>query len=111
MATVRYRTPAETSLTLDLEPRARARQPLPIFEPGSFRAGQVGFDPATAVAEASRCFRCDAVYGCATVAVTAGRGPADGPGRHPGPPAAPPAAPVAGTPTSTSTFPTAGGDR
>ena len=83
MATVRYQTPAETSLTLDLEPRARARQPLPIYEPGSFRAGQVGFDPTTAVAEASRCFRCDAVYGCPTVAVTAGRGPGDGPGRHP----------------------------
>jgi NADPH-dependent glutamate synthase beta subunit-like oxidoreductase/Pyruvate/2-oxoacid:ferredoxin oxidoreductase delta subunit len=106
MATVRYRTPAETSLTLDLAPRARARQPLPIYEPGSFRAGQVGFDATTAMAEASRCFRCDAVYGCPTVAVTTGRGPADGPGRQPDLPA-----PVVGAPTPTSTFPAAGGDR
>ncbi|HLX34857.1 MAG TPA: FAD-dependent oxidoreductase [Candidatus Limnocylindrales bacterium] len=34
-------------------------------------------------AEASRCFRCDAIYSCPTVEVVAGRGPADGPGRRP----------------------------
>jgi hypothetical protein len=32
-----------------------------------------------AVAEASRCFRCDALAGCPTVEVLAGRGPADRP--------------------------------
>ena len=34
-----------------------------MIEPGSFAATQVGFDEATAQAEAGRCFRCDAVYG------------------------------------------------
>ena len=104
MATVRYRTPTETSLRLDLAPRARERQPLPIYEPGSFLAGQAGFDEATAVAEASRCFRCDAVYQCATVAVVAGRGPGDGPDRAPVSPGASPY----NTPSVTAT---AGGDR
>ena len=104
MATVRYRTPAETSLRLDLAPRARGRQPLPIYQPGSFLAGQAGFDEATAVAEASRCFRCDAVYQCATVAVVAGRGPGDGPDRAPVSPGASPYS----TPSVTAT---AGGNR
>jgi NADPH-dependent glutamate synthase beta subunit-like oxidoreductase/NAD-dependent dihydropyrimidine dehydrogenase PreA subunit len=108
MATVRYRTPPEARLTLDLAPRPRAHQPLPMFDPGSFRATQLGFDEATAVAEASRCFRCDAVHTCPTVEVVAGRGPGDGPGRDritapapvvlamSAPPAAPHAAPHAG---------------
>jgi NADPH-dependent glutamate synthase beta subunit-like oxidoreductase/Pyruvate/2-oxoacid:ferredoxin oxidoreductase delta subunit len=110
MAAVRYGTPVEASLKLDLEPRARARQPLPIYEPGSFRADQAGFDQATATAEASRCFRCDAVYRCATVTVAAGRGPADGPDRRQ--PAAPPPLPsTIGMRPPTSTAPTAGGDR
>ena len=105
LATVRYPTPEETSLSLDLAPRPRARQPLPIYEPGSFRAGQAGFDMAVAVTEASRCFRCDAVYGCPTVAVTAGRGPADGPDRIPVPRT------IAAPPITTTSPPSAGGDR
>ncbi len=120
MATVRYPTRPEPSLALDLAPRARARLPLPIIDPGSFRAGQVGFTAETARSEAGRCFRCDAVYDSPSVAVASGRGPGDGPGRAsipggPGSPATaspatilnvPPAAPAApGMP------PTAGGDR
>jgi len=104
MATVRYLTPAETSLRLDLAPRARERQPLPLYQPGSFLAGQAGFDEAAAVAEASRCFRCDAIYQCATVAVVAGRGPGDGPDRASVSPGASPYS----TPSMTAT---AGGDR
>jgi len=57
---------------------------LPVVDTGSFRATQPGFDQATARAEASRCFRCDAVYGCPAVSVVAGRGPADS---RTGPPA------------------------
>ena len=33
-----------------------------MVQPGSFDATQVGFDERTALAEAGRCFRCDAVY-------------------------------------------------
>ena len=79
MRTVRYATPPEPSLSLDIAPRPRAHAPLPIFNPGSFIATQAGFDEAAARGEASRCFRCDAVYGCGTVSVRAGRGPADRP--------------------------------
>ena len=74
-ATVRYRTPPEPRLTVDLAPRPRTRRPLPLFEESSFKATQVGYDPAAARAEASRCFRCDAVYRAAEVDVVAGRGP------------------------------------
>jgi NADPH-dependent glutamate synthase beta subunit-like oxidoreductase/NAD-dependent dihydropyrimidine dehydrogenase PreA subunit len=88
-AAVRYATPPEPSLTLRLEPTPRAHPPLPVVQAG-FRANQAGFDEATARAEASRCFRCDAVYGCPSVHVASGRGPADRPGvpgaRLPGPP-------------------------
>ena len=45
--------------------------------PSSFSATAPGFTEAAAHAEASRCFRCDAVYGCPSVSVQAGRGPAD----------------------------------
>lgn len=76
-AAVRYPTPPEPSLTLSLGTRPRAHAPLPMFEAGSFKATQVGFDEAAARSEASRCFRCDAVYGCPTVHVASGRGPAD----------------------------------
>ncbi|MEO8463329.1 MAG: FAD-dependent oxidoreductase [Chloroflexota bacterium] len=76
-ATVRYATPPELQLTLDIAPRPRAHPPLPIVQPGSFIATQVGFDEANARAEAARCFRCDAVYACPAVEVTAGRGPRD----------------------------------
>ncbi len=79
MRTVRYTTPPEPSLSLDIALRPRVHPPLPVFQPGSFRATQQGFDEAAARGEASRCFRCDAVYGCSTVAVRAGRGPADRP--------------------------------
>ena len=58
------------ALTLDLEPRGRGpTPPLPIVDPGSFsrQPGRLRPRP-TARAEAGRCFRCDAVYGCPTVA-------------------------------------------
>jgi NADH-quinone oxidoreductase subunit F len=94
-AAVRYETAPEARLTLGLATTPRARQPLPVFTPGSFAADQAGFDTATAQAEASRCFRCDAVYGCSTVAVVSGRGP--GEARTPAP-GAPDGAPQALTP-------------
>ena len=75
LATVRYATPREGLLTLDLSNRPRARAPLPMVEPGSFAATQVGFDEETARAEAGRCLRCDAVYSGPVVDVQAGRGP------------------------------------
>jgi hypothetical protein len=74
-ATVRYRTSPERKLTLDLASTPRTGRPLPIFEPTSFSATQIGFDAAAARAEASRCFRCDAVYRSADVDVVRGRGP------------------------------------
>jgi len=76
-AAVRYATPPELHLELDIAPKALAHPALPMFEPGSFRANQAGFDEDTARSEASRCFRCDAVYGCPAVDVKAGRGPRD----------------------------------
>jgi NADPH-dependent glutamate synthase beta subunit-like oxidoreductase len=78
-AAVRYATPPEPALTVRLATRARAHPALPVVQPG-FAATQVGFDEATAKGEASRCFRCDAVYACETVHVLSGRGPADRPG-------------------------------
>jgi NADPH-dependent glutamate synthase beta subunit-like oxidoreductase/Pyruvate/2-oxoacid:ferredoxin oxidoreductase delta subunit len=77
MATVRYRTPQETLIQLDLAPRARAIQAHPVDDERTFGARQEGFSPTVAVSEASRCFRCDALAGCPTVEVIAGRGPAD----------------------------------
>lgn len=77
MAAVRYRTPVETHLVLDLAPRGRVHAPIPMFEPGSFEPSQGGFDDAMAGAEAGRCFRCDAIYRCSSVEVVAGRGPRD----------------------------------
>lgn len=73
-AVIRYRTPLEPQLRLDLATRPRQHPPLPVYQPGSFRADQKGFDEAGARAESSRCFRCDAVYGCPVVEVVAGRG-------------------------------------
>ncbi|HJW21480.1 MAG TPA: FAD-dependent oxidoreductase [Candidatus Limnocylindrales bacterium] len=87
---VRYRTAPEPSLTLDIAERPRARQPLPVLDRATLATDHPGFGEAAARAEASRCFRCDAIYACPTVEVTAGRGPADGPGRQPTP-APPPA--------------------
>jgi hypothetical protein len=92
MREVRYRTPAESRLRLDLGERPRARTPLPMLDPETLATRHPGFDEASARAEASRCFRCDAVYACSTVEVVAGRGPADGPGRHPEAAVVPPAA-------------------
>ncbi len=77
LATVRYHTPLEPQLTLDLAERPRAHPPEAAYVPGSFTATQAGFDEATARAEASRCFRCDAVYACPSVEVQAGRGRSD----------------------------------
>ena len=75
LAAVRYPTAPETLLSLDLSKLPRARAPLPMIQAGSFEATQVGFDEATARAEAGRCFRCDAVYSGPVVDVVAGRGP------------------------------------
>ncbi len=77
MASVRYRTPPELTLALDLAERPRAHPPLPVVQVTSFAANQAGFDEAAARSEASRCFRCDAVYGCPSVSALTGRGPAD----------------------------------
>jgi NADPH-dependent glutamate synthase beta subunit-like oxidoreductase/NAD-dependent dihydropyrimidine dehydrogenase PreA subunit len=73
--TVRYPTAREGRLSLDLATRPRAHAPLPMVQPGSFAANQVGFDEATALREAARCFRCDAVYSGPVIEVHAGRGP------------------------------------
>jgi len=76
-ATVRYATPAEPKLSLDISVRPRVHAALPVVDTSSFSATAPGFTEAAAHAEASRCFRCDAVYGCPSVSVQAGRGPAD----------------------------------
>jgi NADPH-dependent glutamate synthase beta subunit-like oxidoreductase/NAD-dependent dihydropyrimidine dehydrogenase PreA subunit len=78
LAAVRYRTAPEGSLSLDLEvaPRARDRH-LDVIELTA--PTQAGFDETSARGEASRCFRCDAIHACPTVAVVAGRGPTDRP--------------------------------
>jgi NADPH-dependent glutamate synthase beta subunit-like oxidoreductase/NAD-dependent dihydropyrimidine dehydrogenase PreA subunit len=77
LATVRYPTKPDSVLTLDLGLRKRASQEHPVDGTRSFAATQAGFPEAVALAEAGRCFRCDALSGCPTVEVTAGRGPAD----------------------------------
>jgi hypothetical protein len=62
----------------------------------SFTASHPGLDEASARAEASRCFRCDAVVACASVTVSAGRNPARAAlPIHPAP-AAPPMAATTG---------------
>ncbi len=76
-ATVRYATPTEPKLSLDIAVRPRVHAALPVVDTSSFSATAPGFTEAAAHAEASRCFRCDAVYGCPSVSVQAGRGPAD----------------------------------
>lgn len=77
LAAVRYRTEPEGSLRVDLATRPRVHAALPIVDIGSFSATAPGFTTTAAHAEAGRCFRCDAVYGCPSVQVVAGRGPAD----------------------------------
>lgn len=74
LAAVRYPTPPPDRLTLDLGVRHRERLPDADYVPGSFIATQGGFDSRSAVAEATRCFRCDAVYSCPAVEVNSGRG-------------------------------------
>ncbi len=76
-AAVRYRTGPDRQLRLDLVPRERARVEHPDYVPGSFTANEPGFEEIAARAEASRCFRCDAVYSCGVVQVVSGRGPRD----------------------------------
>jgi heterodisulfide reductase subunit A-like polyferredoxin len=78
LAAVRYSTRPEASLTVDLSARPRVRPALPVVDIGSFSATALGYTGADAHAEAGRCFRCDAVYGCPSVQAVAGRGPADG---------------------------------
>ena len=75
LSVVRYPSPPDRSLRLDIAERAREHPPLPVFSADSFRATQSGFEEVAARAEASRCFRCDALARCGTVDVTAGRGP------------------------------------
>ncbi len=75
--TVRFPTPRERTLELDISVQPRAHAPLPVVALDSFRAGQQGFPEAMARAEARRCFRCDAITGCPSVTVAAGRGPTD----------------------------------
>ncbi len=111
LATVRYRTPPELSLTVDLAEKPRAHPVLPMVQISTFTANQAGFDETAARAEASRCFRCDAVYGCPSVSVLAGRGPADS--RHPVAAGARPTAPIpsASTPAAAAAHTTNGGAR
>ena len=80
MATVRVPKGPEPVLTVDLATRPRVGMELPSYAPGSFVATQPSRDPAAAITEAARCFRCDAVYRCEQVHVQSGRGPRDGPG-------------------------------
>jgi NADPH-dependent glutamate synthase beta subunit-like oxidoreductase len=89
MATVRVPKAPEPVLTVDLATRPRVGMELPAYKPGSFAATQPSLEPAAARSEASRCFRCDAVYRCEEVHVQSGRGPRDGPrapAREPAPP-------------------------
>jgi hypothetical protein len=82
-------------VAVDLATRPRAHAPLPMVQPGSFEASQVGFDEQTARAEAGRCFRCDAVYSGPAYDVAAGRRP-----DLPAPPAPP--APLQPSPSAIS---------
>jgi len=83
MAAVRVPRAPEPVLTVDLATRPRVGMELPAYKPGSFAATQPSIEPAAAIAEASRCFRCDAVYRCEQVHVQSGRGPRDGPDVQP----------------------------
>lgn len=77
LRTVRYATPPEPTLTVDLTVRPRLHAPLAVVDATTFAPTQAGFDPAMAMAEAGRCFRCDAVDRCSSVQVLGGRGPDD----------------------------------
>jgi NADPH-dependent glutamate synthase beta subunit-like oxidoreductase len=77
LRTVRYPTPPEPILTVDLTVRPRAHPPLVVVDSSTFAPTQAGFDPVMAMTEAGRCFRCDAVDRCSSVTVLGGRGPGD----------------------------------
>jgi NADPH-dependent glutamate synthase beta subunit-like oxidoreductase len=79
LAAVRVPKGPEPVLTVDLATRPRVGMTLPAYMPGSFVATQPSIEPAAARDEATRCFRCDAVYRCEQVHVQSGRGPRDGP--------------------------------
>jgi NADPH-dependent glutamate synthase beta subunit-like oxidoreductase/Pyruvate/2-oxoacid:ferredoxin oxidoreductase delta subunit len=83
MAAVRVPRAPEPVLTVDLATRPRVGMELPAYKPGSFAATQPSIEPAAAIVEAARCFRCDAVYRCEQVHVQSGRGPRDGPDVQP----------------------------
>ena len=84
MATVRVPKAPEPVLAVDLATRPRVGMTLPAYDAGSFVATQPGLEAPAAANEATRCFRCDAIYRCETVNVRAGRGPRDAPGQSPG---------------------------
>jgi len=77
LAAVRFATARERTLSLALEPAprvdARFGDAISLSDPT-----HLSMDEADARAEASRCFRCDALYACPTVHVRNGRGPTDG---------------------------------
>jgi hypothetical protein len=77
LRTVRYPTALEPTLTVDLSVRPRAHPPLVVVDASTFAPTQAGFDPTMAMAEAGRCFRCDAVDRCSSVTVLGGRGPSN----------------------------------
>ena len=89
LAAVRYKTAPERHLSVDLATRPRAHAPLPVVQLGTFAATQAGFAEDVARSEASRCFRCDAVYGCPSVTVLTGRSPHEAVHPVPTPSAAP----------------------
>jgi NADPH-dependent glutamate synthase beta subunit-like oxidoreductase/Pyruvate/2-oxoacid:ferredoxin oxidoreductase delta subunit len=82
MATVRVPKGPEPVLSVDLAVRPRVGMELPAYTAGSFAPTQPSLDIAAARTEATRCFRCDAIYRCESVQVQSGRGPGDGPGRR-----------------------------
>jgi NADH-quinone oxidoreductase subunit F len=83
MAAVRIPKGPEPALSLDIGTRPRVGMTPLAYEPGSFAPTQPGLEPAVAITEASRCFRCDAVYRCDQVHLNSGRGPRDGPNDEP----------------------------
>jgi NADPH-dependent glutamate synthase beta subunit-like oxidoreductase/Pyruvate/2-oxoacid:ferredoxin oxidoreductase delta subunit len=100
MATVRVPKAPEPVLTVDLATRPQVRTEMPAYEAGSFTPTQPSLEVAAARNEATRCFRCDAIYRCDTVHVQSGRGPRDGPGERSGPRQTPPIPPTLAGPAS-----------
>jgi NADH-quinone oxidoreductase subunit F len=100
MATVRVPKAPEPVLSVDLATRPQVRTEMPAYQPGSFTPTQPSLEIAAARNEATRCFRCDAIYRCDTVHVQSGRGPRDGPGDRPGSRQTPPIQPTLAGPAS-----------